>query len=252
MEIKFLGNWSSHIQAGKRNVSMIIDGHILLDCGPHTIESMLESGIDPVQVDKILISHMHLDHDGGLAEILWYRAAREAKDEVIILGPKGIMKNTEQLLKIYNTPDHYMFSMKSNYVEINNNGEIYEVKTKFTDKVKNDYIEAFVGNHSIPDNMYRLEYHGNTIAYTGDTAYNDNIAQVGEKADIFLHEMTFTDQDAEIAKLSKHSTYSSALRGFSESHAKKLVPVHLTDKTVSTLKAKSRENIILPFTDINL
>ena len=100
--------------------------------------------------------------------------------------------------------------------------------------------------------MYRLEYHGNTIAYTGDTAYNDNIAQVGEKADIFLHEMTFTDQDAEIAKLSKHSTYSSALRGFSESHAKKLVPVHLTDKTVSTLKAKSSENIILPFTDINL
>ena len=47
------------------------------------------------------------------------------------------MENTEQLLKIYNTPDHYMFSMKSNYVEINNNGDIYEVKTKFTDKVKN-------------------------------------------------------------------------------------------------------------------
>ena len=36
------------------------------------------------------------------------------------------------------------------------------------------------------------------------------------------------------------------------SHAKKLVPVHLTDKTVSTLKAKSSENIILPFTDMNL
>ena len=29
-----------------------------------------------------------------IAEILWYRAAREAKDEVIILGPKGIIQRT--------------------------------------------------------------------------------------------------------------------------------------------------------------
>ena len=100
MEIKFLGNWSSHIQAGKRNVSMIIDRHIVLDCGPHTIESMLESGIDPAKIDKILISHMHLDHYGGLAEILWYRGSRNVKDELTIMGPKGIRKNMERILQI--------------------------------------------------------------------------------------------------------------------------------------------------------
>ena len=252
MQIKFLGNWSSHIQAGKRNVSIIIDGHIVLDCGPHTIESMLENGIDPAKIDKMLISHMHLDHYGGLAEILWYRGARNVKDELTIMGPKGIRKNTEKILQIYNTPDNYMFSVKPNYVEINNNGEVYEIKTEFIDKSENDYIEAFSGNHIIPDNMYRLEYRGNTIAYTGDTAYNDNIPLLGENADILLHEMTYMDKDAEIAKFWKHSTYSSAIKGFGESHAKKLVPVHLTDETVSVLKAKYSENIILPFADINL
>ena len=32
------------------------------------------------------------------------------------------LKNTEKILQIYNTPDNYMFSVKPNYVEINNNG----------------------------------------------------------------------------------------------------------------------------------
>ncbi len=112
MQIKFLGYWSSHIQAGKRNVSIIIDKHIVLDCGPHTIESMLESGIDPAKIDKILISHMHLDHYGGLAEILWYRGARDIKDELTIMGPRGIKENTKKILQIYNTPDNSMFSVK--------------------------------------------------------------------------------------------------------------------------------------------
>ena len=73
-------------------------------------------------------------------------------------------------------------------MEINNNGEVYEVKTNLVDKSEDDYIEAFTGNRIIPDNMYSIEYQGHTIAYTGDTAYNSNIALVGEDADIFLHE----------------------------------------------------------------
>jgi|GEM_PF-1001079 len=252
MQIRFLGNWSSHIQAGRRNVSMMIDDHIVVDCGPHTIESMLERDIDPTKVDKILISHMHLDHYGGLAEILWYIGSRNIKDELIIMGPKGIKKNTELILQIYNTPDNFRFRMKPNYVEINNNGEVYEVKAKFIEKSENDYIESFKGHHSIPDNMYRIDYQGHIIAYTGDTAYNDNIQLVGEKADLFFHEMTYSDKDAEIATFWGHSTYSSAIKGFEESHAKKLVPVHLTDETLSILKQKSLENVILPFDDIKL
>ena len=73
MEIKFLGNWASHIQAGKRNVSIIIDGHILLDCGPHTIESMLDAVKVNGHISGILTGNLqpiaeirlqHLSHMG--------------------------------------------------------------------------------------------------------------------------------------------------------------------------------------------
>ena len=247
-----MGNWSSHIEAGRRNVSMIIDRQILLDCGPHTIESMLESGVDPGKLEKILISHMHLDHFGGLAEILWYRGSRNIKDELIIMGPPGIKKNTERILQLYNTPDNEKFRVTANYVEINDGREVYELKARFIEKSEHDYIETFHGNHAIPDNMYRIEYQNHIIAYTGDTAYNDNIARVGEDADLFFHEMTYPDEDYKTAEFWKHSTYSSAMKGFRESHAKKLVPIHLTDETLAILENHKEDNIIMPFQDIVL
>lgn len=250
MRLKFLGNWSSHIEFGKRNVSMIIDNHILIECGPHTIESMLENGINPANIDKILISHMHLDHFGGLAEILWYRGALNVKDELIIMGPPGIKKNTERILQIYNTPDNERFRITSKYVEINNGKEVYEIKSRFIEKSEYDYIVAFQGNHVIPDNMYRIEYQGNIITYTGDTAYNDQISLAAEGADLLLHEMTYTDSESETASFWKHSTYSSVMRAFNESGAKKLVPVHLTDGTLSLLNEKRDEKMIMPFDDI--
>lgn len=252
MEIKFLGNWSSHLEAGKRNVSLLVDRHILLDCGPHTIESLLESGINPDNLDMILISHMHLDHFGGLAEILWYRGSRNISDELTIMGPPGIRKNIERILQIYNTPDNDLFRVTANYVEINHNGEVNEIRSRFVESKKDDHVEAFQGNHIIPDNIYRIEYQKHVIAYTGDTAYTENISKAGEGADLLFHEMTYTDSESKIAEFWKHSTYSSAMKGFRESRAGKLVPVHLTDGTLSVLKSGNEEDIILPLHDIVL
>ncbi len=252
MEIKFLGNWSSHLEKGKRNVSLLVDKHILLDCGPHTIESLFESGVNPDNLDRILISHMHLDHFGGLAEILWYRGSRNITDELTIMGPAGIRKNIERILQIYNTPDNELFKVTANYVEINHNGESYELKSRFVDKREDDLVEAFYGNHVIPDNMYRIEDRGCVIAYTGDTAYTENVSRAGEGADILFHEVTYTDNESKTAEFWKHSTYSSAIKGFMESKANKLAPVHLTEGTLSLLKSKNREDVILPISDIVL
>jgi len=94
----FLGNWSSNLIKGKRNVSFTLDGKIVFDFGPHTIESLLSLGINPNNIEKVLISHMHLDHYLGLAELLWYRAIFKADKPLFIIGPKGIEKSTMSIL----------------------------------------------------------------------------------------------------------------------------------------------------------
>ncbi len=214
--LRFLGNWSSNITASKRNISLLLDGSIAMDFGPHSIESLLEMGVDPCGIDTIFISHMHLDHYAGLPELLWYRAIHQCREPVHIVGPKGIGNNTKSLLELLHTPD------------------AFEIFAEYHEE-KYDNATGFPANHLIRDIGFRLELGGKVVFYSGDTSYSENVSKGAEKADILLHEMTYLDSDRQWADFWKHSTVSDALRVFSESGSKLLVPVHLTSKTESYL-----------------
>lgn len=237
MKIKFLGNWSSHMKRGVRNSSIILDDRIVFDFGPHTLESVLERGIDPCKIEKVLITHMHLDHYLGLPELIWYRSAAKVREPLIVMGPAGIRDATGRLLELVNTP-----------------GEGYSVNVDYTELKNSDDVSVYEGNHIIPDNVYRVEYMGKTLVFTGDTAYHRNVVRAAEDADVLIHEMTYGDDNKQIADFWKHSTYSSVMQTFEESGAGILVPTHLTDETfnqVSSISLKE-SSIRLPVEDLTL
>ncbi len=217
MRIGFLGNWSSNLIKGRRNVSILLNKDIVLDFGPHTIESLLERDIDPCGIQKVLITHMHLDHFAGIPELIWYRSIYKAENKLTIFGPKGIKRSILSLLKLLKTPKPW-------YTQISKG--ITYIEDKSTDE-----IEIFKGDHIIQDNGYRIYSDGKIIFYSGDTAYSKDIVRGARDADILLHEMTYTDEDEIWAKYWKHSTYSSVIKVFNESGSKKLIPVHLSVKS---------------------
>ncbi|MEM0140316.1 MAG: ribonuclease Z [Ferroplasma sp.] len=236
MNIKFLGKWSSHIIKGERNVSFILDDKIVFDFGPHTLESLLDLNIDPGKLETVAITHMHLDHFAGLPELLWYRAKNKPARKLTVLGPQGIKETTEKLMGLLRTPPQF------------------EAEFEFIEDKPYESITPFRANHVIPDNGYRVEYGGKTIFYSGDTAYSENVARGAQDVDILLHEMTYTDAMKEEAAFWKHSYCSSTMRVFNESHASKLIPLHLTAE--SEIEAKKliskNSNVLYPGGTIKL
>ncbi len=230
MNLKFLGRWSSNLIKNERNISFILDDKIVFDFGPHTIESLLDLGIDPAKIEIVAITHTHLDHFGGLPELFWYRSIYKASNSLVVLGPGGIRKSTEGLLKLLGTPP--TFNTEFDFIE--------DEKYKF--------ITPFRARHTIPDNGYRIEYGGKSIFYSGDTAYSKNVVKGAENVDYLLHEMTYPDERKEDAKFWKHSTYSDAIRVLNESRAKRLIPVHLTTETLILARkgAEASARIIVP------
>ncbi|MEM0140222.1 MAG: MBL fold metallo-hydrolase, partial [Ferroplasma sp.] len=73
MELQVLGTWNAKLLPGKINTSFLINKNILLDCGPDTLYAMINNGIDINKIELILITHMHLDHYGGLPQLIWQR-----------------------------------------------------------------------------------------------------------------------------------------------------------------------------------
>jgi ribonuclease Z len=230
MNIDFLGRWSSNSVKGERTASIVIDDDLLIECGPHTVEAMLDLNHDPMAIKTVAITHMHLDHYVGLAELLWYRAIYGSRETLIITGPRGIKNNTEHLLQEVRTP------------------EAFEINTLFYEDRPVDTIVPFRANHLIDDNGYRYEKGGKTLFYSGDTAYSENVVKGAEKADYLFHEMTYTDDKEKDATFWKHSTYSDVMRVVKESKAKRLVPVHLTTGTLALVNslAYNHKNLIVP------
>src|SRR5258707_14598075 len=71
-------------------------GSLLLDCGPDTPHRMAQGNLDWPNLDAIWISHLHLDHCGGLAAFLFGpRDSTEMgspRKPLTIFGCQGIIK----------------------------------------------------------------------------------------------------------------------------------------------------------------
>lgn len=46
----------------RRSSSILVDGDILVDCGPHTIDSLRIAGISLDSISSVVITHLHDDH----------------------------------------------------------------------------------------------------------------------------------------------------------------------------------------------
>jgi len=70
MKVKFIGvgdQFSSHDQYHSNMVITANSGaKILVDCGSDVKYSLIESKINPTDIDAVYISHLHADHIGGL------------------------------------------------------------------------------------------------------------------------------------------------------------------------------------------
>ena len=75
LDIKFLGtcacDFSERLKTdlkdkldkdARRSSSMLIDGEILVDCGPHTLDSLRIMSISLDKISSVVITHLHDDH----------------------------------------------------------------------------------------------------------------------------------------------------------------------------------------------
>jgi ribonuclease BN (tRNA processing enzyme) len=69
VSIKFLGSGDAFGSGGRLQTCILIEtagAKFLLDCGASALISMKRFGISTADIDKILLTHLHGDHFGGI------------------------------------------------------------------------------------------------------------------------------------------------------------------------------------------
>ena len=199
-------------------------GLILLDCGADAAHRMAEESLDWPNLDAVWISHLHLDHCGGLASLLfglkWAPQTEGRRKPLKIFGCNGI----ENLLRaIDESNDYGLFDQPFPI-------ELHEIPAG--DSRPGADFEMFPGlrarTFSTPHTMESLavrltDKRAVSLVYSSDTGFSEELAEFARGADLLILECSFwRDKPTD-----KHLELADAMRLALLAEPRKLILTHL-------------------------
>ena len=159
--------------------------HLLFDAGAGTAQRLRAIGVTLRQLDRIFLTHFHIDHCLDLISILFaLRIPHPARTKPLtVYGPRGLRRLSHRLNQAFHRqlkPNTYRLALKE-LDETVLRGPGYRVLTRRM-------------NHSTAALGYRLEAHGRSVVYSGDTDVCDGIVQLAQHADLLILECSMPDE----------------------------------------------------------
>jgi ribonuclease BN (tRNA processing enzyme) len=160
---------------------------IRLDCGSGTVHSMARHGVDWKRLSHQFISHFHIDHVGELPALLFgFRVGMpEGRPEPLTLvGPAGLRRLVEGWSSTY----RYDFQTLPVPVEIQElaPGSALEL-------APGAMLSVAKAPHTPESLAVRIDAHGRSVGYTGDTAPSPDLAKFFAGVDLLLSECSFLE-----------------------------------------------------------
>jgi len=186
--VTFLGTGALGPTAGHDHACFVVNRHILVDTGLAAVWRMRTFGLDPLEVDHLILTHRHLDHTIGLPGLLFHRHARSQAEpppnELTVLGPaEHVAGLLERAVSFLNFPGRDAFAVPKT-VPLEPGGS-YECDA-FS-------VTICAAEHTAPALCYRLRDNstGTEIAFTGDTRPSDEVTEHVRGVALLIHDATY-------------------------------------------------------------
>jgi ribonuclease Z len=234
---------------------------LLFDCGEGTQRQLVRS-IGLVDMECVFITHFHADHWLGLPGMLKSFALRERDQPLIVYGPRGLTELMGLMRSIYGRLPYELSIVELEPAQtVERDGYLiaavpvsHRAHSAFgyaiVEQPRPGHLDAQLAEQlgvkpgpdfgrlqrgeSVdgvsPEQVMGPEREGRKVVLSGDTEPCEALAIAAHEADVLVHEATFTEEDAERARLTAHSTARQAGEVARDADVRLLALTHMSTR----------------------
>ena len=228
VEVQFIGTGDAFGSGGRFQTCIAVrrpDDLFLIDCGASSLVAMNQQGVARHLVSKILITHLHGDHFGGLPFFLLDAQLVSKRDEPLtIAGPPGLEARLMQAMEV-------LFPGSSK-VKPRFELTLVELKQREPQMIDDVLVTAFPAAHSsgAPSYSIRVELSGKVFTYSGDSQWTDALIEASAGADLFACECYVFDEDVPL-----HNSYARIIENRPRMSYTRIILTHMSDDMLSRI-----------------
>ncbi len=240
----------------------------LLDCGEGTQRQLLQSGLGFRRMERVLLTHGHLDHILGLGGLISTLSRWESLESLEIYGSKETLKRVSNLLfgvvfwgtrppldiqfcqlepgvvleddkfalsafpVSHRGSDSYgfLFAEKSRRPFLPEKAEALAIPfgPVRSQLVRGETVTLPDGRIIHPDDVLGELIPGVKYVHIGDVGHTDGLAEICQDADALVIEATYTAAEADMAREFGHLTATAAAQLARDANVKSLILTHLS------------------------
>lgn len=260
----------------------------LFDCGEGTQRQLIRAGIPRGRIALIALTHLHGDHLFGLAPLLSSMVSDRRRRPLQLIGPRGIGDLLHQTLRSVDV--QLSFELEIRELEPGYQGELlvreqwqlscaplqhsvpcfgFRLQRRRLPALDRERLAALGlrpgrllgelkrrGWIQLPSGERLLLEQVSvpraqpTLVYCGDTRPCWEAVELADRADVLIHEATFTNAHAELARQSFHSTAAEAATVASLARVRRLLLTHFSTRYDSAEELLAEARACFPATEL--
>ncbi len=233
VEIQFLGSGDAFGNGGRLQACIHVrtdETRFLLDCGASALVGMKRFGVDPSEIDRVLISHLHGDHFAGIPFLILDGQFSRRTRPLRIAGPPGVEERVREAMEI-------LFP-GSSQVQRKFSVDFAEMKESTVNFYEGVSVIPYPAVHPSGSTSFalRVSCAGKEIGYSGDTEWTENLISVAREADLFISECYIFDK-----KINYHLSYQNLQEQKEKLGYHRLILTHMSDDMLKRLESMNVE-----------
>lgn len=181
LSITFIGVGNAFASGGACWNGFLVNRNVLFETPPQVLMSVQNAGVNPNDIETVLISHHHGDHFYGLPMLmLWWKWMGRTKP-VKVVGPPGTERITRDIAR-ETFPWLFELTYEIEWIEAcpGNAIELEGIRISPIEMVHDDKLNICLG--------FACEIAGRRLGYTGDTVYCPGVEELAKWSEILVSE----------------------------------------------------------------